>query len=268
IRVIGAGKAGAPMSEALEDLLADQLDRVEGLVNVPAESVRPLRSIQLHPARPAGTNEPTAEGVAGALQILDFVSKSEPDDVVLCLLSGGGSALLPAPAEGISLADKRQVTRLLHACGATINEMNAVRKHLSRVKGGQLARGFAGRHLYSLIISDVIGDPLDVIASGPTAADPTTFADALAVLEKYRLTARVPPAVRDYLERGAAGQVPETLKELPANVTNLVIGNNARALAAAQAAAEALGYRVLNLGSYIEGETRQVATALAGVVRG
>ena len=267
IRVVGAGKAGAAMCAGLEDLLADRLDRVQGVVNVPAEAVRPLRAIRLHAARPAGSNEPTAEGVEGTRQILDLVSQSHRDDIVLCLLSGGGSALLPAPVDGVSLADKQLVTRLLHACGATINEMNAVRKHLSRVKGGQLARAFTGRHLTSLIISDVIGDPLDVIASGPTAADPTTFADALGVLEKYQLTARVPPAVRAYLDRGAAGQEPETLKQLPPNVTNAVIGNNARSLAAAQAKAEELGYRVLNLGSYIEGETRQVATAFAGVVR-
>jgi hydroxypyruvate reductase/glycerate 2-kinase len=224
-------------------------------------------AIRLHAARPAGTNQPTADGVAGTRRILDLLAAAGPDDVALCLLSGGGSALLPAPAEGITLEDKQQVTALLHACGATINEMNAVRKHLSRSKGGRLAQAFAGRELFSLIISDVIGDPLDVIASGPTAADPTTFADALAVLEKYRLTERVPPAVRRHLEQGRAGQVPETLKHLPAHVHNYVIGNNARSLAAARAKAEALGYRVLNLGAYLEGETRHVATALAGVVR-
>lgn len=268
VRVVGAGKAGAAMSAGLEDLLADRLDILSGVVNVPAESMRPLRKIRLHAARPAGSNQPTAQGVAGTLQILDLVAQAGPDDVVLCLLSGGGSALLPAPAERLTLADKQGITRLLHACGATINEMNAVRKHLSRVKGGQLARGFRGRHLYSLIISDVIGDPLDVIASGPTAADPTTFADSVAVLEKYGVTDRAPPAVLKHLERGAAGQEPETLKQLPPYVTNVIIGNNAHALAAAQAKAEALGYRVLNLGSYIEGETRQVATAFAGVVRG
>src|SRR6202040_3531964 len=136
------------------------------------------------------------------------------------LLSGGGSALLPAPAEGVSLADKQQVTRLLHACGATINELNAVRKHLSRIKGGQLAKEFAGRHLFSLIISDVIGDPLDVIASGPTAPHPTTFADAITVLDKYRLAARVPPAIEAYLRKGAAGLVAETPKSLQSNVQN------------------------------------------------
>jgi hydroxypyruvate reductase/glycerate 2-kinase len=265
--VVGAGKAGAAMSAALEAILADDLNRVEGIVNVPIESVRPLRAIQLHGARPAGSNHPTAEGVAGSTRILDLVAAAGPDDLVLCLLSGGGSALLPAPVASVSLADKQAVTQFLHACGATINEMNAVRKHLSRIKGGQLARAFHGRHLYSLIISDVVGDPLDVIASGPTAADPTTFADALAVLDRYRLMPRVPPAVRTYLERGAAGKEPETLKVLPTNVSNCVIGNNRKALAAAQAQAEALGYRVLNLGSYIEGDTRHIAMAFAGIVR-
>jgi hydroxypyruvate reductase/glycerate 2-kinase len=168
---------------------------------------------------------------------------------------------------GITLEDKQQVTRLLHACGATINEMNAVRKHLSAIKGGGLVQAFRGRALFSLIISDVIGDPLDVIASGPTAADPTTFGDSLRVLQKYHLEAEVPRAVLEHLQEGAAGRIPETLKELPTNVTNLILGNNERSLTAAQSCAEALGYRVLNLGSFIEGETRHVATALAGIAR-
>src|SRR5262249_6784762 len=175
-------------------------------------------------------------------------------------VGGGGRALWPAPATGLSLADKQSVTRLLHACGATINEMNAVRKHLSQVKGGRLAQAFTGRKLFSLIISDVIGDPLDVIASGPTAADPSTFADALRVLEKYGLrNAGVPASVLQYLKAGDAGKEAETLKELPAHIYNYIIGNNARSLSAAQAKAEALGYRVLNLGSYLEGETQQAA---------
>jgi hydroxypyruvate reductase/glycerate 2-kinase len=267
VLVAGAGKAGAAMSAGVEEALAGSLDRVEGVVNVPAGSVRPLRAVRLHAARPAGSNQPTAEGVAGASQILDLLAAAGPDDVALCLFSGGGSALLPAPAAGVSLEDKQQVTRLLHACGATINEMNAVRKHLSRAKGGRLAQAFTGRALFSLIISDVIGDPLDVIASGPTAADPTTFADALAVLDKYGLPARTPPGVLDYLRRGAEGGEPETLKQLPPHVHNYVIGNNAKSLAAARAEAEKLGYRVLNLGAFIEGETRHVATAFAGIVR-
>jgi hydroxypyruvate reductase/glycerate 2-kinase len=267
ILVVGAGKAGAAMSAGVEEALAAFLDRIEGLVNVPAESVRLLRRIGLHPARPAGTNQPTAEGVAGTDQILGLVATAGPEDVALCLISGGGSALLPAPVEGVTLEDKQHVTRLLHACGATINEMNTVRKHLSRCKGGRLAQAFTGGALFSLIISDVIGDPLDVIASGPTAADPTTFADAVAVLEKYELRTRVPANVLRYLEEGAAGAKPETLKKLPAHVRNCVIGNNAKSLAAAQTKAEGFGYRVLNLGSYLEGETREVGLALAGIVR-
>lgn len=270
ILVVGAGKAGAAMSAGVEEALSGSLERVEGIVNVPAECVPAaggLRAIQLHAARPAGTNQPTAEGVAGTRQILDLVGSAGPEDIALCLLSGGGSALLPAPVDGVALEDKQQVTRLLHACGATINEMNTVRKHLSASKGGRLAQAFTGKSLLSLIISDVIGDPLDVIASGPTAADPTTFADALAVLEKYQLTAQVPAAVLRHLKKGAAGQVPETLKALPPHVRNDVIGNNAMALDAARKRAEELGYRVVNLGSAIEGETRHVAAALAGIAR-
>jgi glycerate 2-kinase len=267
ILVVGAGKAGAAMTVAVEDALAGLLYRVHGSVNVPATSAPLTHRVTLHPARPAGTNQPTAEGVAGTRRILELAAGANPDDVALCLLSGGGSALLPAPADQITLEEKQLVTRLLHGSGATINEMNCVRKHLSNVKGGRLAQAFTGRELFSLIISDVIGDPLDVIASGPTAADPTTFADALAVLDRYHLIDRVPERVRHHLEEGAAGRVPETLKALPPNVHNFVLGNNARSLAAAAAHAEQLGYRVLNLGSRIEGETRPVATALAGIVR-
>jgi hydroxypyruvate reductase/glycerate 2-kinase len=223
--------------------------------------------IELHAARPAGSNQPTAGGVAGAERILDLLAHAGPDDVALCLLSGGGSALLPSPVPGVTLAEKQLVTLLLHECGATINEMNTVRKHLSRTKGGRLAQAFTGRSLHSLIISDVVGDPLDVIASGPTAADPTTFADALAVLDKFGLGTRVPAAVLEHLRRGAAAQVPETLKVLPPHIHNHIIGNNAKSLAAAKVRAEELGYRVVNLGSYIEGETRSTAAVLAGIVR-
>jgi len=268
IIVVGAGKAGAAMAEATEQEISDLLDRLQGLVNVPNESVRALKAIRLHGARAAGSNHPTVEGVAGADHILQLVEQAGPEDVALCLLSGGGSALLPAPVAGVTLDDKQLVTKLLHASGATINEMNAVRKHLSRIKGGRLAQAFQGKALWSLVISDVIGDPLDVIASGPTAPDPTTFADALAVLERHTLTQRVPPAVLAHLQNGAGGQVPETPKRLPGNVTNRVLANNALALAAAAAKARQLGYSVLNLGAFIEGETRHVAVTLAGIVRG
>ncbi len=267
IVVVGGGKAGAAMADGVETALANQLDRVSGVVNVPVESVRPLRAIRLHAARPAGSNQPTAEGVAGVQAMLDLVAQAGPQDVGLCLLSGGGSALLPAPVAGITLQDKQQITALLHACGATINEMNCVRKHLSAIKGGRLAQAFGARPLFSLIISDVIGDPLDVIASGPTAPDPTTFADALAILERYNLRPKAPPALLDHLERGRTGIIAETPKTLPRSVHNLILGNNGRALDAAQRQAEALGYSVLNLGSYMEGETRQAAIALAGIAR-
>ncbi len=257
------------MAAGVEAALHDRLDRVSGVVNVPEGAVRPLRSVRLHAGRPAGVNHPTAAGVAGVQDMLDLVNTATPADLGLCLLSGGGSALLPAPVEGASLEDKQRVTALLHACGATIDEMNCVRKHLSRFKGGRLAQAFAEREcpVYSLIISDVIGDPLDVIASGPTAADPTTFADALAVLDRHGLTERTPPAVLDHLRRGAAGAVPETLKTLPDSIRNLILGNNAGALTAAARRAAELGYPVLNLGSFIDGETRHVAAVFAGIVR-
>lgn len=267
--VLGGGKAGALMAAAVESALADHLDRLDGVVNVPAGTERPLARLRLHAARPAGSNQPTEAGVAGVGDQLALVDHLRPGDLALCLLSGGGSALLPAPAEGISLADKQEVTRLLHGCGATIDEMNCVRKHLSRYKGGRLGQRIAGRgaSVVSLIVSDVIGDPLDVIASGPTAADPTTFADALAVLARFDLLAAAPRPVVAHLRGGAAGATAETPAALPANVSNILLATNADALAAAARRAEALGYRVLNLGSFIEGETAPVATALAGVAR-
>ncbi len=270
ILIVGGGKAGALMAAGAEAALAGQLDRVTGFVNVPAGAVRPLRAIRLHAARPDGSNHPTEEGVAGVREILALVRTATPDDLCLCLLSGGGSALLPAPADGISLEDKQQVTQMLHACGATIGEMNCVRKHLSAFKGGRLAEAFfaaGGRRLLTLVISDVVGDPLDVIASGPTVPDPTTFADSLAVLERHSLLSRVPAAVREHLRLGRDGGIPDTPKVLPEGASTLVIGNNSRSLNAAGRTAEALGYPVLNLGSFIEGETRHVAVALSGIVR-
>jgi len=269
ILVVGAGKAGSAMVRAVEQTLHDRLDAISGIVNIPdsGDKLPAQSAIVLHPARPQGSNHPTAQGVVGADCMLELMHSAGPDDVALCLLSGGGSALLPAPVAGVPLEDKQNVTRLLHACGATINEMNAVRKHLSRIKGGRLAQAFGGKAMFSLILSDVIGDPLDVIASGPTAADPSTFADALEVLVRHDLLGRAPQTVVKHLEAGNRGEIPETCKSVPANVHNLVVGSNRHALEASAAKAQSLGYRVLNLGSFIEGETRQVAIALAGIVR-
>jgi len=272
ILVLGGGKAGAAMSGALLRELTQRgvgPTRILGLVNVPRETAGPCGPIQLWPARPAGTNQPTAEGAEGARRILDLAAKAEPSDLLICLISGGGSALLPAPASAISLQDKQEVTALLHRCGATIQEMNAVRKHLSLIKGGGLVRHFRGKLCISLIISDVLGDPLDVIASGPTAVDPTTFADALGVLEKFGLREQVPAGVLAHLRRGAAGAEPETLKTIPVDaegrplVHNLIIANNAMALAAAERKAEALGYRVRNLGPHDAGDTQALAERMA-----
>ena len=262
--VVGCGKAGAEMAAGLEEALAARLDSVFGSVNVPAGSSAATKRIRLHAARPISSNFPTAEGVAGAEDMLALLAGAGPDDVAICLISGGGSALLPAPVEGIGLGAKLAVTKLLHASGATIREMNCVRKHLSRVKGGRLAEAFPGKMLVSFIISDVVGDPLDVIASGPTAPDPTTFAEAIEILKARDLWAATPPDVRRHLERA---DIPETPKTLPANVRNIVIGSNAVALAAAQSKALSLGYGVMNLGSEIEGETAEVAKSMAALVR-
>ncbi|NBO93799.1 MAG: DUF4147 domain-containing protein [Planctomycetia bacterium] len=257
--VVGGGKAGAAMAAGVEASLGQ---RTTGIVNVPEGATRSLKNIELIAARPAGSNHPTAAGVAGVDRMLSLVQTAQPGDVGVCLLSGGGSALLPAPS-GVTLEDKQYVTKLLHASGATIGEMNCVRKHLSRFKGGRLAEAFAcrGCPLYTFILSDVVGDPLDVIASGPTAPDPTTCADALEVLRRYSILDAV-PAVRVHLERGD-----ETPKTSFPGVNNIILGNNARSLIAASQRASDLGYRVLNLGSFVEGEARHVAAVLAGIVR-
>lgn len=265
ILVVGAGKAGPGMALGLEQALADRLDRVDGLINVPEGMSAPLQRVRLHPARPQGMNEPTAAGVAGADEMLRLLESAGPDDAAVCLLSGGGSALLPAPALGISLADKQAVTKLLHRSGATIDEMNCVRKHLSRIKGGRLAQAFRGKHLLALIVSDVIGDPLDVIASGPTAPDPTTFADALAVLDRYELRDRVPPSVLQHLERGSAGELDETPKQPDPRAVNRIVGSNAVALAAAERKATSLGYSVWSLGSDVAGEASEAAAKLVSL---
>lgn len=267
---VGTGKAGAGMAAALEDLLpADVVaDRVSGWVNVPSDCVAPLSRITLHAARPAGVNEPTAEGVMGGQAILRLVSEAGPDDLVLVLISGGGSALLPAPAAGISLADKQVVTRLLMHAGATINELNCVRKRLSGVKGGNLARVAAeAGAVQSLLISDVIGDPLDVIASGPTVADSGTDAMALKVLKKFITRVDdVPEVIWRYLEaRAEDTEVHDS--DLPDSVSNHVIGNNQVAVAAALAHAGTLGYHVHSLGSDNQGVAREEGVGLLELCR-
>ncbi|HEY1598352.1 MAG TPA: DUF4147 domain-containing protein [Pirellulales bacterium] len=244
IVVVGAGKAGAGMAEGVEQALGPRLlaeKQVAGWLNVPADCVRPLAAIHLHTARQPGQNEPTPEGAAGAEQILRLVGEATADDLCLALISGGGSALLPAPVAGISLVDKLAVTRHLSAAGADIRQLNTVRKQLSRIKGGGLRRACRAGRLVTLIISDVLGDPLDIIASGPTVDDPSTPDDALAVLEKFHAQeAGIAPAVFDYLRSAAKRSDHRT--GCPA--TNLVIGNNSTAVDASAREAARLGYTV------------------------
>lgn len=268
IAVVGAGKAGAGMAAAIEEILGSDLldEKVTGWINVPADCVRPLAKIQLHPARPAGVNEPTEEGLRGSLQILEIVEGLGPQDLCIVLISGGGSALLPAPIEGLKLADELAVTRFLMNSGATITELNAVRKRLSRIKGGRLARAIRAGRTETLIISDVVGDPLDVIASGPTVPDPTTNADALAILEKYHANPpSVPHTIWDALSHPAAQS--EQSMPFPASVRNHIIGNNATAIDAAHAKAVRLGYDVKSQGSANQGEASQVGRDLANWCR-
>ena len=265
IFVVGAGKASARMALAVEDILGNRV--TAGLVNVKYGHAETLRKVRI---KEAGHPVPDAAGLEGAREILDIVSTAGENDLVLCLISGGGSSLLPLPAAGIELADKQKTTQVLLGCGATIHEMNAVRKHISLLKGGGLARAAAPAHVVSLILSDVIGDDLDVIASGPTVPDRSTFASALDVLERYGVAGQIPDGVRRRLEAGARDEVPETPKpgdRLFESVTNLIVASNAIAVDGAARAAEGLGYRPLVLSSSIQGEAREVGRVMAAVAR-
>jgi glycerate 2-kinase len=264
IAVVGGGKAGAGMVRGLEEALGPGVlfeKRVEGWVNVPADCVQQTAAITLHPARPGGVNEPTAVGIRGTQRILDLAGALGPRDLCLCLLSGGGSALLPAPIEGVSLADKQAVTRLLSGAGANIEQLNTVRKHLSRIKGGGLARACRAGTLATLIISDVLGDPLDVIASGPTVEDSSTPQDALAVLAQFDPERTLaPPSVYRALEQAnAKGQSPPQCR-----VIHEVIGNLAVAVDAAGIEAERRGYsHAMLVARELEGAAEEVGEHLA-----
>lgn len=268
IVVVGLGKAGASMAGAVEEILGGRIQR--GVVVTKYGHVQPMKTIRLHEA---GHPVPDEAGIAGAQAILDCVKGLGPEDLVLVLISGGGSALTPAPVEGISLAEKQALTKALLACGADIREMNMLRKHISRIKGGQLARAAQPARVRTLILSDIVGDPLDAIASGPTVPDPTTYADALGILDKYRIRQEIPTGIRAHLEAGAAGKVSETPKPadpLFARVKSLMVASNIQALEAAKVEAQRLGLRAMILSSFIEGETRDVArmhAALALEVR-
>ena len=263
--LIGAGKAALPMAAAAADVLGDCIDG--GLLITKRGHAG--SSIPGIPMIEAGHPIPDRNGLAASKRVLELLSQLNARDLLIVLVSGGASALLPAPAEPITLRDKQRTTKLLLKAGANIAELNAVRKHLSALKGGNLATRAHPAMVVGLLLSDVIGDPLDTIGSGLTAPDPTTFADAVAVLDKYQLTQRIPAAVRDRLFQGAAGALPDTPKPgdpVFRNVHNVIVGSNRLALEAAAAKARSLGYRTLILSSIIQGEASEVARVHAQIL--
>ena len=217
VYVVGAGKAGATMARGLEEVLGERL--TAGIVTVKYGHRAPVSRVTIYEA---AHPIPDAAGVRSAEGLIRLAQQASADDLAFCLLSGGGSALLPTPSPGITLEEKQQVTSLLLECGASIDEINVIRKHISRLKGGQLARLVAPAMLITLVLSDVVGDRLDVIASGPTVPDPTTYQNCLEIIRRYNLLARLPASVRSHLQRGQAGEYPgnaeshrSSLRELP-----------------------------------------------------
>jgi glycerate 2-kinase len=269
VLVVGAGKAGAPMAEAAAAVLGERLSA--GAIIVKYGHAAEAGALERVTVFEAGHPVPDAAGVRAAQHLAELLRGATERDLVICLLSGGGSALMPLPVASVSLADLQALTRTLLACGATINEINTLRKHLSQLAGGQMARLAAPATLVSLILSDVVGDPLDVIASGPTVPDPTTYADAWAILERYGVLKQVPAAVLDHLRAGVHGEVEETPKPGDAafeRVQNVVIGSNRIAAHAAADAARQLGYHTLLLSTFVEGEAREVARVVAALAKG
>jgi hydroxypyruvate reductase len=268
IFLVGAGKASAPMAQAIEEVVGDLL--CDGIVVVKTGHGLNLEKTTI---LEAGHPIPDEAGLAAAERIRAFLWKAKHKDIVFSVISGGGSALLPLPADGITLRDKQQVTRMLIACGASIQEINTVRKHMSLIKGGHLARAASPARVINFMLSDVVGDDLDVIASGPFVPDRSTFQDVASIIRKYGLISQIPVAVKSYFDKGLHGQAPETPKPGDPEfdkVSNLIVGSNYKALEAAALEAKRRGYRPLILSSFVTGETREVAkvhVALAKEVR-
>lgn len=267
--VLGAGKAGARMCLGLEQLLGERIH--SGVVAVKEGHTEKLGRVTLveasHPV-------PDERSVAAAKAVLEAAGRATARDLVIVLVSGGGSAILAAPASyparELTLADKQAVTKALLACGASIQEVNCVRKKLSRIKGGRLAQAIAPAACLTLILSDVIGDDLDAIASGLTVPDTTTCAEAVDIIERYGLTGRIPPLAAEILLEGAACLLPDTPKaDDPAfaHARTVLIGTNLQALLAARAKAEELGYHSLILTSHLTGEAREMAHFFFGMAK-
>ena len=270
IVVVGGGKAGGHMAAGFEAAVdGSPFEKLlSGWVNVPDDCIRPTKRIHLNAARPAGRNEPTAEGVAGSEKILEHVAGLTDRDLCVVQISGGGSALMPAPVTEVTLADKLAITRMLSGAGANIHELNSVRRQLSRIKGGGLLRACSAGRIITLIISDVLGDPLDVIASGPTVASSTTAADAIAVMNKYCPQSSF-PAVMEFLRSKSkenstrAGQGSASV-----SVENHILANNQTALDASAEAAKELGYETFVMPTDVDEPTaEQVAIKLVDQLR-
>jgi len=264
IFVIGGGKASGLMAQSLEDIIGIE-NITTGVVNFKGGQVK-TRKIKVIVA---GHPTPDQHGVGGVGEMIALKERYSigGNDIVICLLSGGGSALMPYPVEGVSLRDKQRITRLLISSGAKIDEINIVRKHLSRVKGGRLGAFYSPAKVISLILSDVIGNDLTTIASGPTTPDPSTFADSYNVLRRYNLLSKAPKRVIEFIERGQRGEAPETPKTLN-NCYNYIIGDNKLALEAMAAKARELGFNPYIITSQQTGDTAKVAYSRAQEILG
>ena len=265
IFIVGAGKAAAGMAEACEKILGDRI--TEGAVIVKYGYGKELHRVKVIEA---GHPIPDGAGVKGTKAVLKILKKAEEEDLVLCLVSGGGSSLLVKPPAGITLRQKQKTTNLLLGCGATIGEINIVRKHLSMVKGGRLAQLAAPARMINLILSDVVGDRLESIASGPGVPGESTFQQGWEILMKYRLTQKIPLPARKRFTEGMAGRIPEnpTVEDpVFTRVQNLIVGNNRMVIEAASQRARELHYRPLILSSFFEGESRDVARFHAAIAR-
>ena len=262
--VIGAGKAAVSMARGVETCLGENIET--GLVVTSARGNEELKHIRV---LEAGHPIPDARGEHAAKQILHLAESAQHDDLIICLISGGGSALLPLPAGDLKLSEEQLVTNLLLAHGVTILEINTVRKHLSRIKGGRLARAAHPARLVTLILSDVIGDPVDIIASGPTVPDPSTFADAERILVLYGIWQKLPKSVQEYITAGCHGNIPETPKPndpIFERSHYTIIGCNADALAACERHALSLGYNTMVLANRVQGEARDIGRFYAALL--